>query len=227
MNRFDEYMLHHNKCDANQRGDDALGIVSMTCEFEPQILNKAVKLMPESNIAECGSWVGAMSVVLATSMQDRFGENTKLRLHSIDPLTVEDLAYDGNLVKQVNENSLDLRKMYDDNMTKWQVDRLIVKHRMKSQDVDIDQIPDLGLLFIDSSHEEESVVQELYKFTPKVIKDGYVILHDKNLAGVDNAIKRFMKDNKEFNDISAEFITSPDISRHELAMGWIFVARRI
>ena len=105
MSRFNDFLKHLNNCDANQKGEDPLAVVGMISSFEPQILNKAVKLMPENyDLIEIGSWVAATTICIATSLIDRFGEDTEHRLHTIDPLSVDALDYDGNLVKQVKLN---------------------------------------------------------------------------------------------------------------------------
>ena len=55
---------------------------------------------------------------------------------------------------------------------------------------------DIGMLFIDGSHDYDSVMSDLSSWVPHVLDNGLIALHDvgnETAPGVDEALKRWSK----------------------------------
>jgi len=232
---YEEFRRALNDCDEAQKGPNANAVVSMTSDFEPYVLNKAVKEMPEGDILEIGSWVGGTTLVLATSLLERdFGTNHKV--YTIDPLSRQVVKdYDPGLDGWFQRNNApDIYQMFCENMKRWEVDEYVEQIRLKSEDVPQDFIKEnmdkISLLWIDSDHTGATTYSELVKFAPVVKDDCYIIMHDKNQHGVAQGVQRYLNefgDNNLFKitDVSNEWITE-DVPRFEICKGWMYVLKK-
>ena len=130
----------------------------------------AKKISINGNAIEVGSYVGKSTVFLAMGVQKRDGT-----LYCVDTFENQDMS------EGLRETYLEFKE----NTKKFQ-DLLLVKKGFSNDLRIIQTIPDnLDLVFIDASHDDESVRQDISNYLPKLRSGGKILFHDYgNTLGV-------------------------------------------
>ena len=200
MNKTFEVFENHINTSANgyQEGEDAMSVCGpLTKGKEPlDIYILAHKYAPEGNIIEVGSWLGLSTVTLALALKDRYGF-PKYKLYAIDPHDEQhsrtsdgsDSWFDGA------PPDFDWHEVFLSNIKKWDVEDYVEVCREYSHDIDLSNIDNVTMVLLDGDHRSEPVYQDLNKFVKKVDKEGLVVMHDHDLGDVQEALKKFKKEN--------------------------------
>lgn len=138
-------------------------------------------------VLELGSYEGRSTILFA-----RAGRY----VHAIDAwdLTVNDLsAYEGGRVSA--ENVFD---RFQENMRRAQVESRVRIHRGLTRQIAQDWSTPGALLYVDAGHTYEDVKNDLKLWTPFLIEDGLLILHDviaQDFPGIKRATSELLQKN--------------------------------
>lgn len=133
-------------------------------EEEIELLyNIVASLKNKASIVEIGSWCGrSLSLITLTA---RNSGNTN-KIFSIDPFVTSKNESNGKY--QVFKKNLEDRNIWNQ----------ITHIKEKSQIAGINFNEDIEFIFIDGFHKYESVKKDFELFSPHIIRDGYLAIHD-------------------------------------------------
>lgn len=157
---------------------------------DANILYKYAKLNNGGVIVEIGSWKGKSTVVLAMGSKDGYSN----KVYAIDPHenTEAHKLFKQDSTKQIFENNLKL----------FGVDDIVVPIFKKSVDATKDVNNQIGLLFIDGSHEYEDVKNDINNYIPFTGIGSVILFHDYcNESGVIKAINELLCASNKFKKI--------------------------
>lgn len=117
----------------------------------------------EAAVVEIGSWCGKSLSYIASAVQD---SNSNSPIFSIDPYLTSKNEYNGKY------------ETFVANMTKLGFFHQITQIREKSQRVGENFSLPIALLFVDGFHQYPSVKKDFELFYPKIITNGYFVIHD-------------------------------------------------
>ena len=142
------------------------------------------QLEPKAQIAELGSWQGRSSVVIASALPP---EGT---LYCVDHFKGSDEHQGGQF---------DLASLYDNfshNIKKFHVEGKIQVLVMSSLDAAAKfATSSLDLVFVDASHDYESVKADIEHWYPKLKEGGFLVCHDYPWCiGVQEGVKALKLD---------------------------------
>ena len=144
------------------------------------LFNFAKKIPEEHNIVEIGAWHGRSTLSLS------YGSSRGLhaKVHSVD--THEGLPGIGG------ETYSKLLK----NLRRYGFDNVVKIHKGKSKCVGRNwNFGEIGLLFIDGSHDYDSVKLDFSTWAPHMADGGYVLFHDVNQCGPNKFIRGLLLNN--------------------------------
>lgn len=118
----------------------------------------------EKAVLEVGSYRGKSTACLAWGSKD----GNKVPVITIDPFTCHGTVED-------NFN------LFKDNIKKAGVEDIVTPIPKTSDKAEVKD--ELGLLFIDGSHEYKWIKHDLLKFEPLVAKGGWICMHDFHFEG--------------------------------------------
>ena len=140
-------------------------------EVAELLIDCARRMPANAVIVEIGSWKGKSTACLALARPD-------VRVFAIDPFT----------------GSQEHRHMYGDdvetypefcnNLKNLNVKTRVVEHVMTSKEAVSQVSENIGLLWIDGSHEYQDVLEDFQLWFPKVVEGGFVLFHDSKWPGV-------------------------------------------
>lgn len=120
------------------------------------------------HVVEIGSWAGLSTIALAKGTQSC---HLAKKVIAID-------HFQGNIEHQPILRGRTTYEMFKRNTEVMGVSKQIeVLHMYSEQAIDYFQ-GDISLLLIDSEHTYDNVTRDLALYTPRVTKEGYVLLHD-------------------------------------------------
>jgi predicted O-methyltransferase YrrM len=130
----------------------------------------AKKIDTNGNAVEVGSYVGKSTVFIAMGLRKRGG-----KLYCVDTFENQDMS------EGLRETYWEFKEN-----TKIFQDLLIVTKGFSNDIRVIQAVPDnLELVFIDASHDDESVRQDIANYLPKLKSGGKILFHDYgNTLGV-------------------------------------------
>ena len=132
-------------------------------------------------IVEIGSWVGRSTLFLACGTRDGHGQ----KVYAID-------TWFGNVEHAGVPELVTLEEKFDYNVANCGFKTNIVKVKGYSQEIDLSLIPyKIGLLFIDGSHDYDSVRADFHRFSPRITPNGIIAFHD--VADYAPGVKRFVE----------------------------------
>ena len=145
-------------------------------------------------IVEIGAWKGKSTVCLALGAKQ--GKNSQI--FSIDP-------HYGSIEHQEDGKIINTYPEYIDNLTKAGVMEQVIPRKLTSLEASKDEYPkQIGVLFIDGSHEYEDVKLDFDLWYPRVVDGGYVCLHDSDWPGVARVLREELTLDKFYNIQSAD-----------------------
>jgi predicted O-methyltransferase YrrM len=119
-------------------------------------------------IVEIGSWVGRSTLFLACGTHDGYGQ----KVYAIDTWMGSDEH------KEIPE-LVTIEEKFDHNVANCGFKTNIVKVKGHSQEIDLSNIPKkIGFLFIDGSHDYNSVRADFLRFSPCMAYNGAIAFHD-------------------------------------------------
>jgi predicted O-methyltransferase YrrM len=151
-------------------------------EKEAITLYRYSKLSNVKVVLEIGSYVGKSTNFLAKGLYSKNGT-----LHCIDTFANHDMSEGPrNTYREFLQNTEKFRSLLEVH-TGFSNSQLIIK-----------KIPnELDLIFIDGSHDSNSVTQDIFNFFPKLRKGSYIIFHDYgNTDGVKKPVDLQIMDKK-------------------------------
>lgn len=157
--------------------------------------NFYTKMVSEANnkakFVEIGAWFGKSTCFLAQQIKES-GKNISLKV--VD--TWEGSIDEPTLAKVVEEHGGSIYKAFQSNMEKAEVDKIITPLINTSIEAS-KQFKDksLDFIFIDASHDYDSVIEDIKAWLPKLKKGGTIAGHDWCTYGsVQNAVKDSFKE---------------------------------
>lgn len=156
---------------------------SMVTRCERRILTGLASVVPtNAHIVEIGTGLGFSALSLAYGSS----QGNHVPLFSVDPYHNSPKAFGG---VWNTEDMVTARQRFNE-----APDRLGEYIRMvclsSSQAAAVWWPGTIGLLFLDGSHTEESVAQDLMVWTTALANQAFVICHDHNYASVQNAVQK-------------------------------------
>ena len=157
-------------------------------DWDKQVYDYAVHKFADGDIfVEIGSWKGRSACAMAVNI---INSNKDIKFYCVDTWegsaehqkggSNEDIdIINGRLLEIFNKNTEPVRKVIN-----------IVKKLSIEAAKDFDD-HSLSFVYIDASHEYESVVNDLNAWYPKVKKGGILAGHDWDWASVKKAVKNF------------------------------------
>lgn len=151
-------------------------------------------------VLEIGSWLGASTIALGLGIKNNslYDEN-KNKFYSIDPLESQIcIDTDPGFKTWFERNrGFDPYPVFLKNIEKWGIGGIVNQIKKLSCDLTDEDLNKfrgkISLLWIDSSHEYQNTIDELYKYVPLVKSGGYIVMHDRNHIDVFNAVKYFLQ----------------------------------
>jgi predicted O-methyltransferase YrrM len=138
-------------------------------------------------IVEIGSLMGKSTSFLAFG--SKAGQSVKV--YAIDPFDGGDSKPHSQFVKNLFQKG-SFFPAFLENMKKAGLLDIVIPIPKRSKDaVDCIKEP-IELIFIDGAHDYEYVKMDILNYLPKVVKGGIVAFHDRNRAGVKEAIEEFI-----------------------------------
>ncbi len=188
---FAEFLKHVNPEDYDhyQRGkspehNDKLVICGPLSPEVETLYNIAKNNCPEkSNILEIGNWLGLSTITFALALKEKYHFQSFVhpKIYTIDPHDKQHSIISDGLENWFKDCPFDISKKFQENIKKWEVEDYIEYHRCFSDEFD-KEIKNIGLLFIDGDHRSEQVKKDLNKFVPMLMKEGILVMHDRNLV---------------------------------------------
>lgn len=131
---------------------------------------------PSPIVAELGSWVGKSSVVLSHALKGRG------KLYCIDPFNAagEDESLDDYQARQ-NRYSQSLRETFQGNLAKYGRPEVVEFRQAYSYEIAPTWKEPLDFIFIDASHDYDSVLQDYLQWSPLIKVGGFIAFHDIRL----------------------------------------------
>ncbi len=163
------------------------GWLSLT---EAEFLYTLAKHTSNGIILEIGTWKGKSTACLAFGSLDGYG----VPIYTVD-------HFMGSKEHQRHRKKIDTYNDFISNMKQLGLKNIIV-YKMSSMEAYKRINENIGLLFIDGSHEYEDVKNDFVFWTRKLVKGGVVVMHDAvGWKGVERVVKEHLRDNKNFKDI--------------------------
>lgn len=131
-------------------------------------------------IVEIGSWRGRSTCFLAWGSSHGYGV----------PVVAID-TWQGSEEHHGLKELETLEEAFDENIRECGFEHMIRKKKGDSQEVKIDDIGWIGLLFIDGAHDYNSVRADFERFSPLVKPGGIIAFHD--VADYAPEVKRFVR----------------------------------
>ncbi len=127
-------------------------------------------------IAELGSWVGKSSVVLSQAL------NGRGKLYCIDPFNAagEDESLEDYQTRQ-NLYQKSLRETFQSNIARYGCPEVVEFRQTYSYELAPTWSEPLDFVFIDASHDYDSVLQDYQQWSPHIKVGGYIAFHDIRL----------------------------------------------
>ena len=132
------------------------------------------------NILELGTCTGQSTIFLALGAKDRDGQ--VLSVDKVEP------------VSEFTER----KYKYE---VEYYIKVLIGDDTNKETITEIEKQTPFDIIFIDTSHEYYHTLQELNIYNKMLKHKGYILLHDSEIPGIDEAIHKFINENEEFRII--------------------------
>jgi len=177
LNRIEEWPLGYWRFILRgNRG--CLKIFTHLTTREKSLLFTLALELPQSNcIVELGSYLGASSCFLAAAALENSG-----RLFCVDTWQNDGMS----------EGPRDTYQQFLSNTLRFK--EVIVPIRKRSEEAALNFHPDaIDLLFVDSDHNYEAVVRDLYAWLPKTRPGAWLLMHDSGWAeGVKRAIQEIV-----------------------------------
>ena len=149
------------------------------------ITNEIAKLPPGSKVLELGTFVGGTTRILALS-------NPQIIVHSIDlnefdnnNHMLEAMRMDRNLPNLVASDLLEIQRIHTEDCANIQL------HTGHSRSLDIN---DLSISFVDASHSQDEIIQDLEYVWQRTLPNGFIYGDDVNHPNVFNAFSIFAKE---------------------------------
>ena len=156
------------------------------------------KLNNNANIAECGCWVGKSSCYL----NHKIKESSKLINHFIFDSFEGNKEWDESEFHTLNHVILNNRSQYDtfmENKKKFNFEECVI---IKGSFLEtMKNFPDkfFDFIYIDMSHDVESVYSDLTMSYTKLKTNGFLAGHDYSHGNVKPAYDRFLSEYKTFD----------------------------
>ena len=191
---FEEFLPHINtNCDHYQQTSDPLCVTGpLTTGFEVLALHHTVQTMPPGNIFEIGSWFALSTITLALTLKERFPDSN-YKVITIDPHDHQHSMNTDPLTEYFRKapENFSIHDIFLSNIKKWEVENFVVNYREFSEKFDPSKLADISMIFIDANHSEDAVGHDMRKYVPMLKQYGYLILHDKNMVGVQQAVMKY------------------------------------
>jgi len=156
-------------------------------ESEGQLLYKLAKNVPRAqSIVEIGSWKGKSTVWLAKGTE----ASQRNKVYSIDP-------HSGSK-DHIKEGEANTYPAFLNNLAKAGVQATVVSLVTTSDMAAKRWRGNIGLLWIDGSHEYEDVKHDFLSWERHLVVGGIVALHDCDQTGPAQVVEAYLKDSSDF-----------------------------
>jgi hypothetical protein len=156
------------------------------------------KLQDNSNIAECGCWIGKSSCYLNHKIKD----SSKLINHFIFDSFEGNKEWSESEFHTLNHLILNKRSQYDvfmENRKKYNFENSIIIKGTFSETMKAFPDEFFDFIYIDMSHDMESVYSDLITSYTKLKTNGFLAGHDYSHINVKLAYNKFLSEYKTFN----------------------------
>jgi len=167
------------------------GVKGWLSDQEGEFLYLLAKQVPQRQaMVEIGSWEGKSTIWLAKGSL----AGNKNIVYAIDPHCRSEA--------HLSEGEANTEGIFRENIHKAGVNHIIVPLVKKSEEVARNWRKDVGLLWIDGSHEYEDVKRDFQLWEPHLSPLGFIAFHDRDHPGPLKVIREHILRSNRFFDIT-------------------------
>lgn len=158
---------------------------------EGEFLYSLAKQVPRGRvIVEIGSWQGKSTIWLAKGSL----AGNKNSVYAVDPHCGDET--------HLSEGEANTEDIFRENIHKAGVDHIVVPLVMKSEEAVRGWRKDIGLLWIDGSHEYEDVKRDFQLWEPYLRHRSFIAFHDRDHPGPLKVIREYIFNSNKFFKIT-------------------------
>lgn len=165
---------------------DELSSLGVACglhtEREKRLLWRLSKQTQEGAIVEIGSYEGYSTILLAKAAR------ADSKIFAIDPHTGKMCESDESQITAKRDSW----QMFNKNVNRTGVSEKMKALKLRSEEVAKDWKTPIGLLFIDGSHREQDVQNDLMLWRENLLTGSIIIFHDLWVIGVRRVIQKYI-----------------------------------